>query len=153
MSFVGPDNDLLKSACASARARGLMLVAAAGNNGPKAPYGYPAAYPGVIAVTATDADDRLMPQANRGPYVFVSAPGVDMLAPIDGGTDAVTGTSFAAAIVSGAIANLLHDNPDRSADWIEKALAETSSDLGPKGRDEDFGYGLVNAAAALELVK
>ena len=125
MSFVGPDNDLLKSACANARVRGLVLVAAAGNNGPKAPYGYPAAYPGVIAVTATDADDRLMPQANRGPYVFVSAPGVDMLAPIDGGTDAVTGTSFAAAIVSGAIANLLHDNPDRSADWIEKALAET----------------------------
>jgi subtilisin family serine protease len=153
MSFVGPDNELLKSACASARVRGLVLVAAAGNNGPKAPYGYPAAYPGVIAVTATDADDRLMPQANRGPYVFVSAPGVDMLAPIDGGTDAVTGTSFAAAIVSGAIANLLHDNPVRSADWIEKALAETSSDLGAKGRDEEFGYGLVNAAAARERVK
>ena len=114
MSFVGPDNDLLKSACANARARGLILVAAAGNNGPKAPYGYPAAYPGVIAVTATDADDRLMPQANRGPYVYVSAPGVDMLAPVDGGTDAVTGTSFAAAIISGAVANLLHDNPDRT---------------------------------------
>ena len=102
MSFVGPDNDLLKSACASARARGMVLVAAAGNNGPKAPYGYPAAYPGVIAVTATDDKDQLMPQANRGPYVYVSAPGVDMLAPVDGGTDAVTGTSFAAAIVSGA---------------------------------------------------
>jgi subtilisin family serine protease len=153
MSFVGPDNDLLKSACDSARARGLILVAAAGNNGPKAPYGYPAAYPGVIAVTATDANDKLMPQANRGPYVYVSAPGVDMLAPIDGGTDAVTGTSFSAAIISGAVANLLHDNPDRTADWVEKALAETASDLGPMGRDEDFGYGLVNAKAALGLGK
>jgi subtilisin family serine protease len=151
MSFVGPDNDLLKAACANARARGLILVAAAGNNGPKAPYGYPAAYPGVIAVTATDADDRLMPQANRGPYVYVSAPGVDMLAPVDGGNDAVTGTSFAAAIVSGAIANLLHDNPEHTAEWVEKALAETSSDLGAKGRDADFGYGLVNAKAALGL--
>jgi hypothetical protein len=153
MSFVGPDNDLLRSACDSARARGLILIAAAGNNGPKAPYGYPAAYPGVIAVTATDADDRLMPQANRGPYVYISAPGVDMLAPIDGGTDAVTGTSFAAAVISGAVANLLHDNPDRSADWVAKALAETSSDLGRRGRDEEFGYGLVNTKAALGLGK
>ena len=151
MSFVGPENDLLKSACANARARGMVLVAAAGNNGPGAPYGYPAAYDGVIAVTATDADDKLMPQANRGAYVYVSAPGVDMLAPVDGGTDAVTGTSFAAAIVSGAVANLIHENPERSADWIEKALAETASDLGDKGRDEDFGFGLINAAAAAPL--
>jgi subtilisin family serine protease len=151
MSFVGPENDLLESVCASARARGMVLVAAAGNNGPGAPYGYPAAYDGVIAVTATDADDKLMPQANRGPYVYVSAPGVDMLAPIDGGTDAVTGTSFAAAIVSGAVANLIHENPERSADWIEKALAETASDLGDKGRDEDFGFGLINTEAAAAL--
>jgi subtilisin family serine protease len=151
MSFVGPENDLLKSACASARARGMVLVAAAGNNGPGAPYGYPAAYDGVIAVTATDADDKIMPQANRGPYVYVSAPGVDMLAPVDGGTDAVTGTSFAAAIVSGAVANLIHENPDRSADWIEKALAETASDLGDEGRDEDFGFGLINTQAAAAL--
>jgi hypothetical protein len=152
MSFVGPENDLLKAACASARARGMVLIAAAGNNGPGAPYGYPAAYDGVIAVTATDADDRLMPQANRGPYVYVSAPGVDMLAPIDdGGTDAVTGTSFAAAIVSGAVANLIHENPERTADWIEKALAETASDLGDNGRDEDFGFGLINTQAAAKL--
>ena len=60
-----------------------------------------------------------MQQANRGPYVFVSAPGVNMLAPVGGGSDLVTGTSFAAAIVSGAIANLIHNAPDRSADWIE----------------------------------
>jgi subtilisin family serine protease len=151
MSFVGPDNDLLKAASANARARGMVLVAAAGNNGPGAPYGYPGAYPGVIAVTATDADDALMPEANRGPYVYVSAPGVAMLAPVDGGTDAVTGTSFAAAIVSGAVANLIHENPNRTADWIEKALAETASDLGPAGRDDDFGYGLINAGAAAQL--
>jgi len=151
MSFVGPDNDLLKAACANARARGMVLVAAAGNNGPGAPYGYPGAYPGVIAVTAPDADDALMPEANRGAYVYVSAPGVAMLAPVDGGTDAVTGTSFAAAIVSGAVANLIHENPNRTADWIEKALAETASDLGPAGRDDDFGYGLINAGAAAQL--
>lgn len=152
MSFVGPRNDLLEAACTNARGLGLLLVAAAGNNGPNAPWGYPAAYDGVIAVTATDEDDKLMPRANRGPYVFVSAPGVDMLAPIGGGSDLVTGTSFAAAIVSGAIANLLHSRAERSADWVESALAATARDLGASGRDVDFGYGLLNTSAA-ELAK
>lgn len=148
MSFVGPKNDLLGTACRNARALGMVLVAAAGNNGPKAPYGYPAAFDGVIAVTATDAKDGLMAQANRGPYVFISAPGVEMVAPSGAGSDVVTGTSFAAAIVSGAIANLIHATPDRSADDIEKALAATAKDLGPKGRDNDFGYGLLDIKAA-----
>lgn len=148
MSFVGPKNDLLGTACRNARALGMVLVAAAGNNGPKAPYGYPAAFDGVIAVTATDAKDGLMPQANRGAYVFISAPGVEMVAPSGAGSDVVTGTSFAAAIVSGAIANLIHAAPKRSADQIEKALAATAKDLGPKGRDNDFGYGLIDTKAA-----
>ncbi len=148
MSFVGPKNTLLGIACANARARGMVLVAAAGNNGPGAPYGYPAAFPGVIAVTATDAEDGLMQQANRGPYVYLAAPGVDMIAPIGGGSDLVTGTSFAAAIASGAVANLLHANPGLSAGQVEEVLAVTATDLGPAGRDDDFGYGLLNAKAA-----
>ncbi|WP_406873362.1 S8 family serine peptidase [Aminobacter sp. P9b] len=152
MSFVGPKNALLEQASRGARARGMILVAAAGNNGPGAPYGYPAAYKGVIAVTATDAKDALMKQANRGPYVYISAPGVDVMAPVGGGTDLVTGTSFAAAVVSGAIANLLHNEPGRSAESIEKALAATATDLGDKGRDTDFGFGLINTKAA-EAVK
>ncbi|MDH4986679.1 S8 family serine peptidase [Aminobacter anthyllidis] len=148
MSFVGPKNALLEQASRGARARGMILVAAAGNNGPGAPYGYPAAYKGVIAVTATDATDAIMNQANRGPYVYISAPGVDLMAPVGGGTDLVTGTSFAAAVVSGAIANLLHNEPERSADSIEKALATTATDLGDRGRDTDFGFGLINTRAA-----
>ncbi|MEW9806270.1 S8 family serine peptidase [Mesorhizobium sp. ZMM04-5] len=148
MSFVGPSNEMLEAACAAARDRDIVLVAAAGNNGPGAPYGYPAAYDGVIAVTATDEKDRLMAQANRGPYVFVAAPGVNVIAPVGGGQDFVTGTSFAAAVVSGAIANLIHAEPDRSADWIEAALSSTARDLGTTGRDSDFGFGLIDAAAA-----
>ena len=148
MSFVGPKNDLLETACHNARALGIVLVAAAGNNGPKAPYGYPAAFDSVIAVTATDAKDQLMPQANRGPYVFISAPGVEMVAPSGAGSDVVTGTSFAAAIVSGAIANLIHAAPDRTAEDIEKVLAATAKDLGGHGRDSDFGYGLLDVKAA-----
>jgi len=150
MSFVGPKNELLQEACDAARELDIVLVAAAGNNGPKAPYGYPAAYDGVIAVTATDDKDQLMAQANRGPYVFVSAPGVNMLAPVGGGADLVTGTSFAAAVVTGAIANLIHAAPERSADWIASALSSTARDLGAAGRDADFGFGLVDAKAAGE---
>ena len=151
MSFVGPRNDLLEEACDAARGRDIVLVAAAGNNGPKAPWGYPAAYDGVIAVTATDDRDQLMAQANRGPYVFVSAPGVNVIAPVGGGQDLVTGTSFAAAVVSGAIANLIHAAPDRSADWIEAALSSTARDLGDAGRDADFGFGLIDAKAAGDM--
>jgi subtilisin family serine protease len=151
MSFVGPKNEFLEEACAAARERDIVLVAAAGNNGPKAPYGYPAAYDGVIAVTATDENDKIMAQANRGPYVFVSAPGVNVIAPVGGGQDLVTGTSFAAAVVSGAIANLIHTAPDRSADWVAAALSSTAKDLGDAGRDSDFGFGLVDAKAASEM--
>ena len=127
MSFVGPANDFLEQAGEAARERGIVLVAAAGNDGPGAPHGYPAAYSPVIAVTATDDKDALMPQANRGPYVFVAAPGVELMAPVPGGNDLVTGTSFAAAVVSGAIANLLREAPHHSADWVEDALASTAA--------------------------
>lgn len=148
MSFAGPKNDLFEIACRSARARGILLVAAAGNEGPKAPSAYPAAFEDVMAVTATDAADRLMPQANRGSYVYVSAPGVDVMAPIPGGMDFVTGTSFAAAIVSGAAADLISAAPGRPVATLERALAETAVDLGPRGRDNDFGYGLIDVSAA-----
>jgi len=149
MSFAGPDNRLLALACRNAHEKGMLLIAAAGNEGPKAPPAFPAAYDGVMAVTATDAGDRLMPQANRGDYVFVAAPGVEVMAPIPGGgMDFVTGTSFAAAIVSGAAADLIHAAPARSTASLERALAKSAIDLGPKGRDPDFGYGRIDVSAA-----
>lgn len=152
MSFAGPANDLMRQACAAAIERGIVLVAAAGNNGPGAKPAYPGAYAGVIAVTATNDKDALMPQANRGDYVFVAAPGVDVIAPAPGGgADFVTGTSFAAAIVSGAVADLIAADPRRDDRWIEQALAETAHDLGDTGRDNDFGYGLMSVAAARKI--
>lgn len=149
MSFVGPQNRLFAAACRNATARGVVLVAAAGNNGPGAPFGYPAAYDGVIAVTATDVHDRLMDKANRGRYVDLAAPGVNVMAPVLGGMDAVTGTSFAAAIVSGAIANLMSGGTGHDPQAVAGLLADTAVDLGQPGRDEDFGDGLVNAGAAM----
>jgi subtilisin family serine protease len=149
MSFTGPQNRLMKIACAKARERGAILVAAAGNQGPGAPPAYPAAFASVMAVTAVDQRERLMQQANRGEYVYVAAPGVDLVAPISGGADIVTGTSFAAAIVSGAIANLLSASPEASGSTVEQAIAATARDLGQAGRDQDFGYGLIDYEAAM----
>jgi subtilisin family serine protease len=80
MSVAAPADPMLRQMLAIANARGIVLVAAVGNAGPKPPPLYPGADAGVIGVTATDADDRLMPQANRGPQVAVAAPRVEILA-------------------------------------------------------------------------
>ncbi|MBK8457281.1 MAG: S8 family serine peptidase [Phyllobacteriaceae bacterium] len=154
MSFAGPQNGLMRSACEAALERGVVLVAAAGNNGPEAKPAYPGAYPGVIAVTATSERDTLMPQANRGDYVFVAAPGVDVVAPTPGGgADFMTGTSFAAAIASGAIANLIAADPTRDDNWVARTLSATARDLGAAGRDADFGYGLLTVGAAMAAAR
>lgn len=153
MSFAGPRNRMMEKACATAFGRGIILIAAAGNNGPGAPEAYPGAYPSVVAVTATNETDGLMPQANRGTYVYAAAPGVDVLAPVPGGgVDFVTGTSFAAAIATGAVANLIASDRTRDAAWVMRALADTARDLGPAGRDGDFGFGLIDVGAAASVV-
>jgi Subtilase family len=150
MSFEGPRNRLMEITCNAAAKRGILLVAAAGNHGPKAPPAFPAAYASVTAVTATDADNKRMEAANTGAYLRISAPGVGVLAPIPGGGfDLVTGTSFAAAIYSGAVANIMRRAPGVSAAEIEKLIAGSARDLGAKGRDVEFGFGLVDVAAAL----
>ncbi|MEL6228145.1 MAG: S8 family serine peptidase, partial [Pseudomonadota bacterium] len=105
MSFVGPRDGYVGRAVLKAIETGAILVAAAGNNGPTARPAYPAAYRNVIAVTATDANDALYEKANRGSYVAVAAPGVDVFTTaINGRHQVQSGTSFAAAYVSGVIA-------------------------------------------------
>ena len=95
-----------------------------------------------------------MAQANIGGYIAISAPGVGLMAPIPGGGyDLVTGTSFAAAVFTGAIANLMHQDPAQSAFEIERIATNTAMDLGAKGKDVEFGYGLIDFRAALKSVK
>jgi subtilisin family serine protease len=151
MSFAGTADDASVHAWITAiRRKGSVLVAAAGNNGPTAPPAYPAAYPEVIGVTATDVDDRLLKVANRGTYVSVAAPGVDIFVAIPGGGyDFTSGTSVAAAHVSGLAALLIARNPSLTADAVQAILMRTAKDLGLKGRDSDFGAGLVDAYEAL----
>lgn len=135
---------------AQARKQGLILIAAAGNAGAKSGPLYPAAYSDVIAVTATNADDGLFPGASRGKHIAVAAPGVDLLLPApEAGYQMTTGTSFAAAEVSGIAALLLERKPDLGYDGVRKALTATARDLGPKGVDPQFGAGLVDAYRAI----
>jgi subtilisin family serine protease len=150
MSFTGPEDPSVHDMVASIRRKGMVLVAAAGNEGPQAAPAYPAAYPEVIAVTATDADDKLLPVANHGSYVAVAAPGVDIFVAAPGGAyEFTTGTSIATAHVSGLAALLIARNPSLTPDAVQAILMKTAKDLGAPGRDDEFGAGLVDAYEAV----
>jgi subtilisin family serine protease len=154
MSFAGPSDPRLRDALAKAKQKGMVLIAAAGNAGPSSPPLYPAADPNVIAVTATDPDDKLFPGANRGNHIAVAAPGVDILAPAPDGTyQFTTGTSVAAAEVSGVAALLIERNPALTPNDVKKILTDTAKRLSPNGKDRDFGSGLVDALRAVSAVK
>ena len=151
MSFAGPYDPMLQLAIKNAREKGVVLIAAAGNSGPQSPPLYPAADPNVIAVTATDQDDKLFTQANQGPHVAVAAPGVDILEPAPNGTYQVTtGTSVAAAHVSGVVALLLERNPALDpADVHELLTLSAARNAGSTGRDDKLGWGVVDPSQAL----
>jgi hypothetical protein len=153
MSFAGPRDPSLERALKAARDRGVVLIAAAGNAGPKSPPLYPAADPNVIAVTATDSRDRIFRGANQGPQVSVAAPGVEILAPApDAAYQMSTGTSIATAHVSGVVALLLERDPNLKPADVRRILEETATGLGPRGKNTQFGWGLVNPGKALEVV-
>jgi subtilisin family serine protease len=150
MSFAGPADPALHRSLEAAHKKNIVLVAAVGNAGPRSPPLYPAADANVIAVTATDADDRLFPQSNRGPFIALAAPGAEVLVAIpDGGYEASSGTSYSAAEISGIAALMLQHKPDLKPDQLRALLMATAKDLGPKGRDSLFGAGLADAYAAL----
>jgi subtilisin family serine protease len=150
MSFAGPADPMLQRMLAAAYDKGMVLVAAAGNAGPQSEPLYPAADPNVIAVTATDSDDHLFKMANRGRYIAVSAPGVDILALAPGDAYQVTtGTSIAAAHVSGISALLLERKPSLRPRDIRATIVATAKRLGSSGQDLDFGAGLANAYRAV----
>ncbi len=152
ISLVGPPNAILERVVAAVVARGHLVVAPVGNDGPAAAPLYPAAWPGVVGVTATDARRRLLAEAGRGAHVMFAAPGADMAAAAsrDPRFVPVRGTSFAAPIVAGLLAARLSE-PDRSrAQAALATLAASAIDLGPPGRDPSFGFGLVGDALRVD---
>ncbi len=150
LSFAGPRDRLLGNAISAAGAQGVVIVAAAGNKGPKAPPAYPGAYAEVIAATAIDAKDQLYSQANRGDYIAIAAPGADVLAAAGRkGYRLNSGTSMAAAYISGSIALMMQNSPDLDSNTAIARLAASAKDLGDEGEDAKYGHGLIDVAKAV----
>jgi subtilisin family serine protease len=142
ISLAGPPNRLLETALNRVRDAGVTVMAAAGNGGPAAQPMFPAAYESVVAVTAVDSGGRIFRLANRGEYLDLAAPGVDLLhAHAGGGYSTSSGTSFAVPFTSVAVARLKQLQP--GADPLD-ALYRSADDLGPPGRDDIYGYGLLH---------
>ena len=149
MSFAGPKDPLIARGIDALAGKGIVMVAAAGNAGAKSPPLYPAASAHVIAVSGTDAQDQLFTASNRGSYVAIAAPGVDIFLPApDQKYQVTSGTSFSAAYVSGVAALMLERNPELKADELLAILMQTARDLGSPGRDDQFGAGEADAFAA-----
>lgn len=149
ISLVGPANSLLGKAIASAQAKGLIIVAAVGNDGPAAPPSYPASYDGVIAVTGVDGRGRALPEAGRARHLDFAAPGADMLAAAPNGKAVrVRGTSYAAPLVAARLVQHypLRDPARRLA--AIKALDAEARDLGAMGHDKIYGRGLICGACS-----
>jgi subtilisin family serine protease len=146
VSLVGPPNVTLEAVIRIVVARGHLVVAAVGNDGPAAPPLYPASYPGVVGVTAVDSHRRVLFEAARGPQVRFAAPGADMsAAKSTQAFDLVRGTSFAAPIVAGLlVAQLQAPDPGAAARAVDD-LAHRAIDLGAAGPDPVYGWGLVGA--------
>ncbi|MET9852064.1 type VII secretion-associated serine protease mycosin [Streptomyces sp. NPDC006450] len=135
-----------------ALAKGVVVVASAGNGGKAGDrISYPAAYPGVIAVTAVDRKNKKASFSTRSWYATVSAPGVGVvIADPDRSYYEGWGTSAASAFVSGAVALVKAAHPDLSPAQIKNLLEDTASSSPPGGRDDSRGFGLVDPVAALQ---
>ncbi|MBI1403150.1 MAG: S8 family serine peptidase [Porphyrobacter sp.] len=143
ISLTGPRNLVLDAVVERALRRGTLIVAAAGNNGPTAPPAYPAALPGVVAVTAVDDRRRVYRYANRGPYIDFAAHGVRVAVPMGDGTlREYTGTSFSAPRVAAWLAACREDG--REANTCLAMLEKAAVDLGEPGRDEVYGAGYID---------
>lgn len=141
MSVVGPDNTVLAAVVRKVIAQSIVIVAASGNDGPNARPLYPAAYPGVVAVTAVDAKAKVLMEASGGEHVRFAAPGADMLAASLGGEfAAVRGTSYASPLVAGLIARLLEKKDSAGIEQIVEQLAATAAAGGTPRRERRYGY-------------
>jgi subtilisin family serine protease len=146
LSLGGGGSTSLREACDQAFAAGVLIVAAAGNSA--GPVSFPAAYPSVMAVSATDAQDKLAYFSNFGAEIDLGAPGVSIYSTFKGGSyTSLSGTSMACPHVTGAAA-LVWAAGAASNTAVRDTLTGAAEDLGAVGQDPSFGYGLVDAQKA-----
>ena len=133
----------------AARAAGILMVAAAGNDG--IPFRmYPASFNGVVSVSAVDSHDRIADFSNTGRAIDIAAPGVDLISTVpDGGYERYSGTSMSSPHVAGVAALTWAARPGLAVDELEAVLRASAVDLGDPGHDTSYGDGRVDAAAAL----
>jgi subtilisin family serine protease len=148
VSLVGPRNRIVEALVGQVVRRGVIVVAAVGNDGPAAPPLYPAAYDGVVGVTGVDARSQVLNEAGRGAHVDFAALGMSSAAAPNGRSVRVRGTSFAAPVVSGLLAARLSGPDPQGAQRAIASLSAQARDLGARGRDEVYGYGLVSISAS-----
>ncbi|WP_299706067.1 S8 family serine peptidase [uncultured Tateyamaria sp.] len=145
LSLSGSENIVLKEAIDRIVIEDVLVIAAAGNDGPRSAPAFPAAYETTVAVTAVDVRGSVYRRANQGAHIDLAAPGVDVwTAASVSGARWKTGTSFAAPFVTAAAALSRDAQPDSTAAEIREQLIGSARDLGPPGRDEVFGAGLLN---------
>ena len=153
MSLAGPPDELVERYVRLAVQQDRLVVAAAGNGGAEAKPSFPAAMSTVLAVTAIDSANRRFRDANLGDYIDVAAPGVDIVSPTPNNQyPPLSGTSMAAAHVSGIAALLRELVPVMSGAELRAILKTKVIDLGVAGRDAEFGAGLIDACAAVKLM-
>jgi Subtilase family len=148
---VGPDI-AIQQAVATAVHKGMLVVAAAGNDGEAGnPLTYPASLPHVLTVGATDEQNTVASFSSRSRFVDLAAPGQDMpvASALDQGWDSEDGTSFAAPLVSGAAAWVWTMRPDLDASQLFEVMRRSASDIDAPGHDDASGYGLLNVPSAL----
>ncbi|MEU3453882.1 type VII secretion-associated serine protease mycosin [Micromonospora sp. NPDC006766] len=150
ISAAGGASARLQRATRSAIQANIIIVAAAGNTDRSATVGYPASEPGVIAVGGVDKNGKHAAFSISGPEIDVVAPAVDIYSTsINGKYRVGTGTSDATAIVAGAAALIRSKYPNLPAQEVKHRLTATAIDKGPPGRDDEYGYGVIDLVAAL----
>jgi Subtilase family len=148
LSFGGPVDRLLGVMLDTIHKNGVCVSAAAGNGGPSGHILFPATHPASLAVTAVDENLRGYAYASQGPRVDVSGIGVGLNAAVPGGRRAVSGTSFATAVISGALLRMPACNGGRDPGAMKVQVAGFAQDMGTPGRDPVFGAGLFKLTAS-----
>ncbi|UJF35090.1 S8 family peptidase [Paenibacillus hexagrammi] len=147
------DSEFLHDAIRYAFDKDVALIAASGNDNTERP-GYPAAYPEVFAVAATDSENNKAPFSNYGDYIDVAAPGVSIASTYPNNQyAALSGTSMASPHVTALAALVRSANPLLTNTEVYEVIRQSARDLGDQGKDKYFGYGLIDVAKAIQAAQ